>query len=75
VELKGAAVITDKLENDIFLELGAENSEVVAGFVWRAMKYIIERRPHEIVTIAILNEAAYNVYDAAFGAARAKQIN
>ncbi len=59
--------------------LGAQDPELqaklVSGLLWRAMRYIIERRPHELVTIAILNEKAYDVYDAAFGAARAKQIN
>lgn len=49
--------------------------ELMAGFLWRAMKYIIQRRPHELMTIAILNEKAYDVYDAVQGAARAKQIN
>jgi len=51
------------------------DAEALAGFLWRAMKYIIERRPHELVTIAILNEKAYDVYDARDGAARAKLIN
>jgi hypothetical protein len=52
-----------------------KQAKLISGFVWRAMKYIIERRPHELMTIAILNEAAYNVYDAEYGALRAKQIN
>jgi hypothetical protein len=61
----------------LFLSLSDEEkaATITAGFVWRAMKYIIERRPHELVTIAILNEAAYNVHDVMVGAARAKQIN
>jgi hypothetical protein len=63
------------LENDIFLEMCEENPTLIAGFVWRAMKYIIERRPHELMTIAILNEKAFDVLDAADGARRAKQIN
>lgn len=50
-------------------------AQAASGFVWRAMKYIIERRPHELVTIAILNEKAYDIFDAADGARRAKQIN
>jgi hypothetical protein len=52
-----------------------KQAKLTAGFVWRAMKYIIERRPHELATIAILNEKAYDVIDAADGALRAKQIN
>jgi hypothetical protein len=58
------------------LRTDEENTaERTAGFLWRAMKYIIERRPHELITIAILNEKAYDVYDAMDGARRAKQIN
>jgi hypothetical protein len=52
-----------------------QNAELTAGFLWRAMKYIIERRPHEFATIAILNEKAYDVLDAVEGVVRAKQIN
>jgi hypothetical protein len=59
--------------------LGAQDQQLqaslVAGLLWRAAKYIIERRPHELVTIAILNEKAYDIYDAMDGARRAKQIN
>jgi hypothetical protein len=50
-------------------------AEVIAGFIWRAERYIIERRPHELATIAILNEKAYDVIDAENGALRAKSIN
>lgn len=46
-----------------------------AGFLWHAMRYIMERRPHELVTIAILNEKAFDIYDAADGAQRAGSIN
>ena len=46
-----------------------KQAKLTAGFVWRA------RRPHELATIAILNEKAYDVIDAADGALRAKQIN
>jgi len=63
------------LDDAIFFEMCQENPNLIAGFLWRAMKYIIQRRPHELVTIAILNEKAYDVYDAANGAERAKQIN
>jgi hypothetical protein len=52
-----------------------KQAKLTAGFVWRAMKYVIARRPHELATIAILNEKAYDVIDAADGALRAKQIN
>ena len=48
---------------------------MVAGFVWRAMRYIIDRRPHELMTIAILNEKAYEIWDGMEGAVRAKGIN
>jgi hypothetical protein len=65
-------------EMDLVL-LGTQDQELqaslVAGLLWRAVKYIIERRPHELMTIAILNEKAYDVYDAMDGARRAKQIN
>ena len=50
-------------------------AHTTAGFLWRAMGYIIQRRPHELITIAILNEKAYDVIDEADGAVRAKQIN
>jgi hypothetical protein len=52
-----------------------QNTQITAGFLWRAMKYIIERRPHELMTIAILKEKAYDVIDVVDGAARAKLIN
>lgn len=66
------------LSTDVLGMLDSEEmkqAKLTAGFVWRAMKYIIERRPHELVTIAILNEKAYDVMDEADGALRAKQIN
>jgi hypothetical protein len=63
------------MAEEFFEEYETNAANVTAGFLWRAMKYIIERRPHELMTIAILNEKAYDVYDAAFGAARAKLIN
>ena len=46
-----------------------------ANFLWRAMSYIITRRPHERITIAILNEKAYDILDERDGKARAKGIN
>jgi hypothetical protein len=67
--------MTTRWREYAFMGEEMKQAKLTAGFVWRAMKYIIERRPHELVTIAILNEKAYDVYDAAFGAIRAKQIN
>jgi hypothetical protein len=49
--------------------------EATAAMLWSAANYIIKRRPHELVTIAILNEKAYDVLDRWQGEDTAKGIN
>lgn len=51
------------------------NTLAVSEFLTRARQYIVERRPYEAMTIAILNEKAYDLYDSVIGATRAKSIN
>ena len=68
--MKRKEVMNDPNDN-----FDGKQAHLTAGFLWRAVWYIIQRRPHELMTIAILNEKAYDIMDGADGAARAKQIN
>lgn len=47
----------------------------VSNFLFDACKYIKDRRPFEMATIAILQEKSYDVMDAEVGRLRALEVN
>lgn len=67
------------MSNEIYYVLGTKDKELQSmlaeGILHRAWKYIRDRRPFETVTLAILNEKYFDLFDARDGAARAKSIN
>ena len=46
-----------------------------AGFLRNAYEYIKARRPYELMTLAILNEARYDILDAEAGMKRNLEVN
>jgi hypothetical protein len=58
-----------------FEPMGNVSPEAVAEFLTHAWVYIYNRRPYETWTLAILNEARYNVLDVAEAEARNRKIN
>lgn len=59
----------------MFGDIQDPTAQDASNFVWRAMQYIQERRPHELMTIQILREKCYDIMDAELGPQREKAIN
>lgn len=61
-------------EQTVFGTIEEPTAQDVSNFLCRAAQYIRDRRPYELVTIAILNEKCFDVMDAFVGSERVKGI-